>query len=137
MEAQRHGVQVAEHLQGDGADGALAHLGEKRVAELAEGERQHPGGAVGEYHPDGQGERRGARVHIQGIDGVAIKDGHEDHRNLGQRQADERQHHPGAQAPLALGPEIGQKAAQRAYAAEGLAGRVGVVAGGRHGVSAE
>ena len=127
VKLERQEVQMAKHLQRDGANGALADLGKQCIAKLSEGEGQYPGGAVGENHPDGEHQRHRALPDVQGIDGITIEEWQVDYRYLGRHQAGEGEHHPGAQSPLVLGPQIGQETAQRPEAAERGSSRGGLV----------
>ena len=103
MEVQREGVEVTKHLEGDGAGGALADAGEKRVAELPEAERQHPRHPVGEDEPHRQSDpERDVRT-AERIDRTPEEHRHEDEGDLGAHEHRERQHHPGAHPPLPAG----------------------------------
>ena len=135
VEAQRQRVQVAEHLERDAADGALADAREHRVPDLAEGERQHARGAVREDHPHRQGQRevRVAPVAAQRVHRLLVEERHDHHRHLGADQEQHRDRHPQAHVRRVRGPQVGQQAAQRADVAEGARRVVRGGAEGSHG----
>ena len=112
VEAEREPVEVVEDPEGDGADGALGDLGEDRVAQLTEGDREHPERAVGEQDGHRNDDRR-RRVVGQDVHRLLVEDRDVDVRHLGADKEEYGQHHAAAHLQGAARPEIGQQRADR------------------------
>ena len=105
MEAQRQGMEMVEHLEGDVADGALRDRREDGVAQLAESLGQDAGHAIGQDqgHRHGDGLGRGL---AQGIDGILVEHRDVDVGDLGHDQQHHRHDDAAAQAGLAFRPQM-------------------------------
>ena len=108
MEAQRQRVQVPEDVERHRPDRALGHLGEDRVAQFAERQRQDAGEAIGQDHADGQHRHRPGR-RAQRVDGVLVEHRHIDVGDLGDEQADDGGDDPDTKLHLVARPQIGQQ----------------------------
>ena len=110
VEAERELVEMVEDLQCYGSDRALPDLGEDRIPELAEGDREHPERAVSEQdrHRHHDDRRHLAR---EDIDRILVKDRHIDVRHLGADEEQDRQQHAAPHLQRAAWPEIGQQRA--------------------------
>ena len=86
-------MQVAEHLQRDGADRPLRHVDEDGVARLVERERQDPRRAVGEDEREGHGDEADV-VEGERIDRPRVEQRDVYRRHPGCEQHRHREHHP-------------------------------------------
>nr|GEU28155.1 hypothetical protein [Tanacetum cinerariifolium] len=98
VEAQRQGVQVTEHLQRNGAHGALRHARKQELAQLGEHGRRQPQQAIRHQrrHRQHQQRLRVLRRDGERVDQPLHHDGHAHVGQLGAHQAAQRQQH----APL-------------------------------------
>ena len=119
VEAQRQAMQMREDAERDAPHGAALHLGEDRVPRLVEEGGQQPRQAIAQHQRDRHRHQRprhaGARAALrrQRIHRAGEGQGHQHIRPLGEDQQPEAGHHPRAQPPFPLRPQIGDQRQQR------------------------
>ncbi len=135
MKAQAERVQMLEGAPRGGADGALLHLGEQRIAQLAERGGADAQQAVADHQPQRDGEQGRVVLRRQRIDDAAVDHRHSDGRELGEQQQAHRENDAGPGAGVALGPEIRQQRANRRHAGTLVRGRLREAASAGRGSS--
>jgi hypothetical protein len=93
VKAQGEIVHVAEGHQRHPPNRALGHLGEERVAQLAEAARHDPGKTIGQQQPDRR-HHQYLPCGREAVHRLAQDHGHVDGGDLGRDQQQERDHHP-------------------------------------------